>query len=153
MTTVIRAKHYDETEERLAKDPVIISMAKGLKDTPLSELVHDTGDVSDTHVTPRFEFMQAANREYASRGGKDGGHLGAVSHALLKILAQPEPPAVTYTPDLASVKRFVEAGVARGRILTQEAMEEFDCTGESGYTEGYAAGFAKAFQLVKDFME
>jgi len=79
--TVIKAKHYAETEDRLAQDPIIQAMAKGLAGVPRSELVHDGPD-----ATPRFEFMQAANAEYRKRGGKDGGHIGAVAHALLKVL-------------------------------------------------------------------
>lgn len=85
MTTIIQAAHYGETERRLASDPIIIAMAKGLADVPRTELVHDTSE-SDTHLTPRFEFMQAANAEYRSRGGTDGGHIGAVAHALLLVL-------------------------------------------------------------------
>lgn len=84
--TVIRAAHYGETEARLMQDPIVIAMAKGLANVPRAELVHDTGDVSDTHVTPRFEFTQAANAEYRERGGKDGGHIGAVAQALLNLL-------------------------------------------------------------------
>jgi hypothetical protein len=63
------------------KDPIIIDMAGGLKGVPMSELVHDGPD-----STPRFEFMTAANAEYRKRGGKDGGHIGAVAEALLRLL-------------------------------------------------------------------
>lgn len=79
MATVIKAKHYDETEARMAKDPVIIAMAHGLANEPREKLAHDDG-------TPRFEFMQAANKEYAARGGTDGGHIGAAARALLQVL-------------------------------------------------------------------
>jgi hypothetical protein len=77
----IRSKDYDETEDRLAKDPIVIAMAKGLAGVPRDQMVHEGDD-----ATPRFEFMMAANREYRERGGTDGGHIGAVAHALLKVL-------------------------------------------------------------------
>lgn len=77
--SVIRAAHYDETVKALVADPIVIDMAGGLAGVPVSELAHDGG-------TPRFEFMQAANAEYKSRGGEGGGHIGAVAEALLKLL-------------------------------------------------------------------
>jgi hypothetical protein len=80
---VIRAAHYGETEARLMEDPIVIAMAMGLADVPRKELAHDGGE------TPRFEFTQSANAEYRARGGQDGGHIGAVSAALLKLLAPP----------------------------------------------------------------
>jgi hypothetical protein len=78
---VIRAAHYGEVEARLMKDPIVIAMAKGLAGVPVDQMVHPGFD-----GTPRFEFMQAANREYRERGGQDGGHIGAVAHALLNLL-------------------------------------------------------------------
>ena len=75
----IVAAHYGETERRLQADPIVIAMAIGLERVPRDQLQHDGG-------TPRHEFMMAAMREYASRGGKDGGHIGAVSAALLALL-------------------------------------------------------------------
>lgn len=77
---VIRAAHYGETEARLMEDPIVIAMAMGLANTARKELVHDDGE------TARFEFTQSANAEYRARGGTDGGHVGAVSAALLKLL-------------------------------------------------------------------
>jgi hypothetical protein len=54
--------------------------------------------------------------------------------------------------ELASVKRFVDAMTAVGERLQREAMDEFDQTGESGYREGDAAGYARATKLVYDFL-
>lgn len=76
----IRAAYYDETERRLTDDQIVIDMAASLTRTSRDQMTHDDG-------TPRFEFMQAANRVYAERGGKDNGHIGAVAHALLALLA------------------------------------------------------------------
>jgi hypothetical protein len=80
--TVIRSKDYDITEDRLTSDPIVQAMAKGLAGVPRSEMVHEDS------TTPRFEFMQAANAEYRSRGGTDGGHIGAIAHALLKLIGE-----------------------------------------------------------------
>ena len=77
----IQAAHYGETEQRLISDPIIGDMVGGLIHVPRAELAHDTG-------TPRFEFMQAANHEYRSRGGTGNGnsHIGAVANVLLRLL-------------------------------------------------------------------
>lgn len=96
--SVIQAAHYGETERRLAKDPIVIAMAKGLADVPRDQLVHDGADdrtVGTGQPTPRFEFMQSANAEYRERGGKDGGHIGAVAHALLLVLDSEDGPKPT----------------------------------------------------------
>ena len=86
MSNVIRAAHYSETEQRLAQDPIVIAMARGLAGVPTEDLAHEDG-------TPRFEFMQAANRTYRQRGGTDGGHIGAVARALLNLRAVDETAA------------------------------------------------------------
>lgn len=81
--TVIKAAHYAETEKRLTQDPIVIAMAEELRDAvPRTEMVHP-GPPGDTL---RFEFMQAANKEYRKRGGTDGGHIGAVGRAIINVL-------------------------------------------------------------------
>lgn len=77
---VIESGDYEEARQRLMKDPIVRAMSKGLKGVKREELVHEGSD------TPRFEFMMAANKEYQSRGGKDGGHMGAVAEALLRLI-------------------------------------------------------------------
>jgi hypothetical protein len=83
--SVIESEDYEQIRQRLMKDPIIIDMAGGLKGVPMSELIHNA-DADDPRPTPRFEFMMAANKEYRSRGGTDGGHVGAVAEALLRLL-------------------------------------------------------------------
>lgn len=63
----------------LAQDPIIIAMAKGLAGVDRNELVHDEGN-------PRFDFMMAANAEYAARGGQLSQSIGGVAHALLSLI-------------------------------------------------------------------
>jgi len=126
---VIKAKHYGETEARLAQDPIVIAMAHGLADVPRSELVHDTSDVSDTHVTPRFEFMQKANAEYRARGGQDGGHIGAVAHALLMVLDSGEvkpTKVVTYSASRSSMnaRSDEDAAMAHAAIASGDDLEK-----------------------------
>lgn len=77
----IEAPHYEETRIRLMADPIVQDMAEGLRGVPTGQMAHESGN-------PRFEFMQAANHEYRRRGGQDGGHIGAIAEALLRILAQ-----------------------------------------------------------------
>lgn len=77
----IEAEHYEETRLRLIQDPIVRDMAKTLPGpgSSMDHILHEDG-------TPRFQFMQAANNEYRSRGGKDGGHIGAIAEALIRIL-------------------------------------------------------------------
>ncbi|QDM57665.1 hypothetical protein SEA_GROUPTHINK_85 [Mycobacterium phage Groupthink] len=77
---VIEAKHYEETRQRLSKDPLVIALAEEIRGLPREQMVHEDSG------TPRFEFMQAANREYRRRGGTDGGHIGAIAEAVIRIL-------------------------------------------------------------------
>ncbi|AGM61600.1 hypothetical protein SEA_SOILDRAGON_85 [Mycobacterium phage SoilDragon] len=77
---VIEAKHYEETRQRLTKDPIVIALSEEIRGLPREQMVHEDSD------TPRFEFMQAANREYRRRGGTDGGHIGAIAEAIIRIL-------------------------------------------------------------------
>ncbi|AYD87113.1 hypothetical protein SEA_NICOLETERA_86 [Mycobacterium phage NicoleTera] len=82
--TVIKAAHYGETEARLQRDPIVVAMSvemTGAPDKIKASWTHDDGK------QPTFEFMQMANGEYRRRGGTDGGHIGAVAHALLANLA------------------------------------------------------------------
>jgi len=79
---IIRAAHYDETEQWLLTLPIIRDMAMGLRNVPRDQLASEGG-------TPLFEFMMASNREFDNRGGKDEGHhmhIGAVATALLMVL-------------------------------------------------------------------
>ena len=79
---VLESADYEATRLRLLDDPVILSMADGLNGHPLADLAHDD-------LTPRHDFMLAANRRYAQIGGRVTGHLGAVAEALLRIRALP----------------------------------------------------------------
>ncbi|AGK86115.1 hypothetical protein SEA_KERBEROS_88 [Mycobacterium phage Kerberos] len=80
---VIQSKEYGETEARLQHDPIVVAMSVEMSGAPehiKASWTHDNGE-------PNFQFMQIANREYARRGGKDGGHIGAIAKALLKNVA------------------------------------------------------------------
>jgi hypothetical protein len=123
MATVIRSKDYDIIEERLAQDPIVIAMAHGLADVPRKELVSVD---SDGDEVPRFEFMMSANKEYRERGGSDGGHIGAVAHALLRVLDSGEvkpTKVVTYfaSRDSLSAWRDEDRAMAHAQIVSEES--------------------------------
>ncbi|QAY03008.1 hypothetical protein SEA_GEMMA_82 [Mycobacterium phage Gemma] len=76
---VIESEEYEETRQRLTQDPIVIAMAEDVRNLNRDQIAHEGG-------TPRFEFMQAANQEYAMRGGTDGGHIGAIAEAIIRVL-------------------------------------------------------------------
>lgn len=119
---VIKAAHYGETEARLMLDPIVIDMAKGLADVPRKELVHDGPDGG-----PRFEFMQAANAQYRDRGGKDGGHIGAVAHALINLLDQgiaPPTKVVKFFASRGSATAWRDEDVAMASVAIHSGDDE-----------------------------
>ena len=76
----IRAAHYDETEARLMKDPIVIQLASELPWNELKErFTHESGE-------PNFDFMMRTNEEYRNRGGKDGGHIGAIATSIINLI-------------------------------------------------------------------
>lgn len=75
---VLESEDYEIARKVLVADPIVIEMSKGLNAT---ECAHYDGN-------PKFEFMLAANREYAKRGGKNQAHIGAVAEAILRLLTQ-----------------------------------------------------------------
>jgi hypothetical protein len=85
--STIRSKDYDETENRLAKDPIVIAMAEEIKVDIKMGRAQMVQFLHDESAQPRFEFMMACNDEYKSRGGTDGGHIGAIATAVLKVLS------------------------------------------------------------------
>lgn len=66
----MRAKHYTETVDRLAADPIVRAMAEEL---PPGMDMEGLG------------FMLAAKDEYYRRGGADAGHVGGVAEAIRKL--------------------------------------------------------------------
>lgn len=86
--TVIESGDYEETRQRLVQDPLIIAMAEQIKadkNFDQSKLVHNE-DPDDPRPTPTFQFMMSTNMEYQKRGGADGGHIGGVAEAILRLL-------------------------------------------------------------------
>lgn len=85
---VIEAGHYEETRRRLTSDPIIRQMAgdlhRGIQAGALTRaslvLTVSSG------WAPRFEFTQRANGRYRQLGGTDGGHIGAVPEATIRVL-------------------------------------------------------------------
>ena len=86
---VIRDRHYDDAVTKLANDPIVINMALAMQSTPREQM-------SDSSGGPSFDFMNAANREYNSRGGTFHAHIGAVAEAIFKILDFLETPGAKW---------------------------------------------------------
>lgn len=105
--TVIESPDYEQTRQRLMRDPIVIDMAKGLLRESRNDLVHEGSD------TPRHEFMLAANAEYRRRGGTDGGHLGAVPEALIRL----------YDAERAKQSKTIDDKLAMDCIATAMSCE------------------------------
>lgn len=80
MMAILEADSYRETRQALAADPTVKAMAYGVRNEDIRELYTADG-------SPRGDFMVAALREYANRGGKIGGHIGGVAEAIWIVLA------------------------------------------------------------------
>jgi hypothetical protein len=55
--TALESPDYQIARDRIKANPVITKMAAGVATVPLAELAHEDG-------TPRFAFMQRANRAF-----------------------------------------------------------------------------------------
>ena len=77
---VIQAAHYGETEARLLEDPIVIELASEI---PWNEL---NDRFLNNDMEPNFDFMMRANQAYSDRGGKDGGHIGAIANAIVALV-------------------------------------------------------------------
>jgi hypothetical protein len=53
---------------------------------------------------------------------------------------------------LASVQRFLKAGLAMADIQARRAQESFEKTQHSCYEEGWAAGYRAAMETVDGFV-
>jgi hypothetical protein len=78
----IVSAEYGEVEAALAKNPIVIGMAEGVRDmwnTQRDLLVGPGG-------SPKHDFMLTALDTYKKRGGTIGCHIGAVANAITDIL-------------------------------------------------------------------
>jgi hypothetical protein len=76
--TGIQSSKYQEARDRMFNERIVRDMAVGLRSTPTAALIHmDSG-------APTFDFMQAANSEYRSRGG-EAAHIGCVAETLIAL--------------------------------------------------------------------
>lgn len=80
--TALTADHYRNTVQALKADPIIGQMA-----AELNLAADPLAGATDENGQPTFNFMQAANREYARRGGRIEAHIGGVAEAITGLLA------------------------------------------------------------------
>ena len=87
--TALESPDYQIARDRIKGNPIIATMAAGVATVPLAELAHPDG-------TPRFEFMQRANRAFDQAQAQNAGnpcyepypadahrHLGLIAEAVL----------------------------------------------------------------------
>lgn len=74
----IESADYQQDRERMFNERIVRDMAVGLRETPTTQLVHQSSGA------PTFAFMQAANTEYQKRGGEPA-HIGCVAEALIAL--------------------------------------------------------------------
>ncbi len=87
--SALESPGYQVARDQIKTNPVIIMMAAGVATVPLAELAHQDG-------TPRFEFMQRANRAFDQAEAQNAGnpcyepypadaprHIGLIAEAVL----------------------------------------------------------------------
>jgi hypothetical protein len=87
--TAVEHPRYQAARDRLHGNPIIEAMAAGVATVPLADLAHDDG-------TPRFAFLQHANRTFNRAEQQNAGnpsyqpypdeaprHLGLIAEAVL----------------------------------------------------------------------
>jgi hypothetical protein len=67
--SALESPHYQIARDRIKGNPVIAMMAAGVATVPLAELAHGDG-------TPRFAFMQQANRAFDKAEAQNAGNAG-----------------------------------------------------------------------------
>jgi hypothetical protein len=87
--TSLESPDYQTARDRMKGNPIIAAMAAGVATVPLADLAHPDG-------TPRFEFMQRANRAFDQAQMQNAGnpcyqpypadahrHIGLIAEAVL----------------------------------------------------------------------
>jgi hypothetical protein len=67
--TALESPHYQAAREKIKGNPIISQMGAGVAAVPLAELAHEDG-------TPRFAFMQYANRAFDAAESHNAGNPG-----------------------------------------------------------------------------
>jgi hypothetical protein len=140
--TVLEGPDYQAARDRIKGNPVISMMAAGIAAVPLAQIAHEDG-------TPRFEFMQQANRAFEDAQARNAGnpgyepypagaprHLGLVAEAVLAERAAIREAvgsamaAPGTSPESTEVTRIIE------RLRTGESpvaiARETEAIGEPG---------------------
>ena len=118
--TGIESPDYQIARDQIKGNPVIATMAAGVVTVPLAEIAHEDG-------TPRFAFMQRANRafdqaeaqnadnlRYAAYPADAPRHIGLIAEAVLAERAAIRAAVASATaapgtgPESADVTRIIE---------------------------------------------
>lgn len=118
--TALESPDYQIARDRIKGNPVITRMAAGVATVPLADLAHQDG-------TPRFEFMQRANRAFDQAEARNAGnpryqpypadaprHIGLIAEAVLTERAAIREAVASVMaapgtgPESADVARIIE---------------------------------------------
>jgi hypothetical protein len=130
----LESPDYQIARDQIKGNPVIAQMAVGIATVPLADLAHQDG-------TPRFEFMQRANRAFDTAQAHNAGnpryepypadaprHLGLIAEALLTERAAIREAVASViaapgtSPESGDVTRIIER-MRDGESPTEIARE------------------------------
>ncbi len=132
--TTLESPDYQTARDRIKGNPVISKMAAGVATVPLADLAHEDG-------TPRFAFMQRANRVFDAAESQNAGnpcyepypadaprHLGLIAEAVLAeraaireavASAMAAPGTGPESGDVSSIIERLRAGESPGEIARE----------------------------------
>ena len=135
--TVLEGPDYQNARGRIKGNPVIRMMAASVATVPLAQIAHEDG-------TPRFAFMQEANRTFDDAESRNAGnpryepypagadrHLGLIAEAVLGERAAIRETVASSTaapgasPESEEVTRIIErlrAGQSPAAIARETGM-------------------------------
>ena len=143
--TVLEGPDYQNARDRIKGNPIIKMMAASVAAVPLAQIVHEDG-------TPRFAFMQQANRAFDDAEARNTGnpryepypagadrHLGLIAEAVLAERAAVRKTVASYRPYPAGTSPESDS-------LSSQCVEALDTIFADGDTDagGRGAGWRSA---------
>jgi hypothetical protein len=145
---VVESPDYQAARDRIRGNPIIAMMGAGIATVPLAEIAHEDG-------TPRFAFMQQANRAFDDAEARNAGnpsyepypagaprHLGLVAEAVLAERAATREAVASAmaapgaTPESGEVTAIIER--MRGGESLAAIVRDTGAAREAGPARGAA---------------